>query len=346
MGSWNATCCVSNLHVRSGQDVAVFMLLENKVTKSFCYGNALYDVCPLPFYGKYNDYGGVEDCHGPALPIVLGEIKRQLYEFGQGPNSSHDLVVKRTDFDIDLLFEADHEDRLGIQSSQLFDVDEHDLRELRNESQLTTDQQFELDRLANKIKQVDTFRRVTHVVIHGDIFRDIMNKYYIDSYVGIDKGTIGHSNAYNRVFFKDIVDSIPAYIESCKAEEARISALDKAEQWAERNIPKDEWKNPNLAARWLNGFNNSSEGFGLLRVNDYIREYKNAGQWDELASFAEEALKGMWVNGYMSSVRKLWSKQTGAGSQNDGHDGYNLLIQSMSAVLAAETKKWNDDSED
>lgn len=350
MGSWNGTCAVSNLHVRSGQEVAVFMLLENKGSKSFCYGNALYDVCPLPFYGKYNDYGAVEDCHGPALPIVLGEIKRQLYEFGQGPNSSHDIIVKRSDFDIDLLFEADHEDRLGIQDSYTFDSDEYDLRELRKDSEkdtLTVDQQFELDRLASKLKQVDTFRRVTHVIIHGDIFRDIMEKYYVDIYVGDGKGTVGYNNNYNRIFFKDIADSIPAYIDACKEEEARINAMaDPHEQWAERNIPKDEWKNPNLATKWLNSFRNSNEGYGLLLVDEYIREYKSNGLWDDLESFVKEALTGAWVNGYMSSVRKLWSKQTGAGSQNDEHDGYNILIQSMSDVLAAEKKAWDEENEE
>lgn len=324
------------------------MLLENKRSKSFCYGNALYDVCPLPFYGKYNDYGAVEDCQGPVLPIVVDEIKRQLYEFGQGPNSSHDMVVRRADFDIDLLFEADHEDRLGIQYTPFFDEDDYDLRELRKDGekdQLTPDQQFELDRLANKLKQVDTFRRVTHVIIHGDIFRDIMNKYYIDEYVGDSKGTTGYGNNYNRVFFKDILASIPAYIDACKSEAARINAMtDPHEQWAERNIPKDEWKNPNLAARWLNSFSNSSEGFGLLRVDEYIREYKNDGRWDELTDFVTEALKGAWVNRYMSSIRKLWSKQTGAGSQNDEHDGYNILIQSMTDVLAAEKKAWDDEN--
>ena len=63
MGSWNATCAVSNLHITAGQDVVVFMLLKNNREKTFCYGNALYDVCPVAFYGKYNDYGAVEHCH-------------------------------------------------------------------------------------------------------------------------------------------------------------------------------------------------------------------------------------------------------------------------------------------
>ena len=35
MGSWNGTCAVSNMHIHSGQEVAVFMLLEIKEKKSF-----------------------------------------------------------------------------------------------------------------------------------------------------------------------------------------------------------------------------------------------------------------------------------------------------------------------
>ena len=88
MGSWNHTCAISNLHITAGQDVAVFLLLKKHNTgdSSFCYGNALYDVMPLPFYGKYDDYGGVDECHGFGLPIILEEMKSRLYKFGQGAN--------------------------------------------------------------------------------------------------------------------------------------------------------------------------------------------------------------------------------------------------------------------
>jgi hypothetical protein len=220
MGSWNGTCAVSNLHIRQGQRVAVFMLLENKEKRTFCYGNALYDICPIPFYGKYNDYGAVEECEGFGLNLVVESIRKQLYRFGQGPNEYHDTEVTKENFNIELLFEADSEDRLGIEHHSGWSSDSYDiqrLEDIKEEKGLTGSQMYELDRLANKIKKVDTFRAVTHVQVHGDILDAILEKWYIEDYVGDGKGTIGYGNNYNHIYFKDLVDSIPEYVRRLKA---------------------------------------------------------------------------------------------------------------------------------
>lgn len=342
MGCWNGTCAVSNLHVTAGQEVAVFMLLENKEGKSFCYGNAYYDVCPLPFYGEYNDYGAVENCHGFGLPIVLDAIKDRLYEFGTGPNDCHDIAVNKGNFNIEMLFEADHEDRLGIQDAKSWNSDEYHYRELdrmRLEKDLTPSQVFELDRLANKIKKVDTFRRVTHVIIHGDIFNDIMTRWYIESYVGDGKGNKGRGNNYTHIYFKDIENSIPEYVEEKKKAYEELLATEdpKLRMSLMRYSSRDDWDSPNLAAKWLRSFDSGeSMTFGLIHVREYISEYEEKGDWNGLAAFLKETLTAAWVNSFMSYTRKAWAKPVGMGSQNSEHRGYELLIQSMSDIIAAE----------
>lgn len=354
MGSWNGTCAVSNLHVHAGQKVAVFLLLENKNKRSFCYGNAMYDVCPIPFYGEYNDYGAVENCHGFGLNIVLKELRDRLYEFGQGPNSAHDTPVNKGNFDIDMLFEADHEDRLGIQETSRWNDDEYDQRELekqRLEKGLTESQQFELDRLANKIKQVDTFRRVTHVIIHGDVFDDIMTKWYIEDYVGGGLGTQGYNKNYNHIYFKDIVDSIPEYIAAKKKQIEELTSITDAQSKAlRRMMMRDEWNSPNIATKWLNNFNRgSSMEFGLVPVEELISEYIDAGDWDGLAEFVKETLTGAWVNSFMSYTRKAWAQTSGKGSQNSEELGYRVLVNSMTRILdaeKAEQEEWDLDEEE
>ena len=123
MGCWNGTCAISNLYIEGGQDVVVFRLLKNNETLSFCYTNALYDVSPIPFYGIYDYYGGVESCHGAGLPVVLDAIKERLYKFGTGANQYHDIPVNKENFDIDMLFSANLEDRLGIESMETWSTD-------------------------------------------------------------------------------------------------------------------------------------------------------------------------------------------------------------------------------
>lgn len=354
MGCWNGTCAISNLHVTAGQKVTVFMLAENKESKSFCYGNAMYDVYPIPFYGEYNDYGAVENCHGFGLPILLDAIKERLYEFGTGPNSCHDIAVNKENFDIDMLFTADHEDRLGIQNANRWNSDEYDFKELykkRLENGLTASQEFELDRLANKIKKIDTFRRVTHVIIHGDIFNDIMTKWYIESYVGNGGGDTGYGNNYVHVYFKDIENSIPEYVAAKKkVYEALLAEENPNLKLALlRFSDREDWDNPNLVSKWIRVFDGGeSNAFGPMYVKEYIREYIEKEDWAGMAAFLKEILTAAWVNTFMSYTRKAWSKQVGLGSQNADHIGYEVLIQSMADIIAAEKaehESWETEDE-
>ena len=357
MGCWNGTCAISNLHVTAGQDVVVFLLLENKDKKTFCYSNAMYDLCPVPFYGKYNDYGGVEECHGFGMNIVVEALRSQLYQFGQGPNSCHDIEVNKDNFDINMLFEADHEDRLGIQETQSWSHDSYEHRELeklRLDSGLTDSQQFELDRLANKIKQVDTFRQVTHVIIHGDIFRGIINNWYIEDYVGEGKGTVGYGNSYNHIYFKDAVDSIPEYIarhkaafDSSKSSDPHIASIMRRMNMRGGTF---SYNDANLAGRWMQSFERgSSMTFGLIDVNSHVADYMEKEDWDGLAAFTKEALTAFWINAFMSSTRKTWAQTTGKGSQNQDTLGYEVLISAMSGVIAAEKaeqEEWDREDEE
>lgn len=365
MGCWNHTCAVSNLHVRAGQEVMVFLLLKNHNTddSSFCYGNALFDVMPLPFYGKYDDYGGVEECHGFGLPIILHELKQRLYKFGQGPNEYHDCEVTPENLTIEKLFEADHENRLGIQDPNRWNSDEYDIRELekkRDENGLTESQQYELDRLAAKIKRQDTFRQVTHVVVHGDVAKAIMEKWYIEDYVGDGKGTTGYGNNYNNIYFKDLIGFIPAYVEKKKAQqeerERQLAELEAkgGDPASERalwrimdTVDRDEWNSPNLAARWMNYVDSSgsSNVWGLIPVKEYISDYVEAKDWDGLAAFTKEVLTASWINAFMTHTRKIWVKQTGQGSQNSDPLGYKVLAQATLDILEAERREYGEDED-
>lgn len=357
MGCFNGVCAVSQLHVTYGQEVAVFMLLENKNKKTFCYGNAMYDVCPIPFYGEYNDYGAVENCNGFGLPIVLGAIKSKLYEFGQGPNSSHDTPVNKANFNIGMLFEADHEDRLGIQQSRTWDQDEYDHRELigqrdKSEAGLSLSQQFELDRHASKIKKEDTFRRVTHVIIHGKVFKDILENWFVEYYVGDSKGTTGYENDYATLCFKDIIDSIPEYINTLKKQAEADKAVNSEDpvsahlaKMLRRFGHERKWDDPNLATKWLDQFNSGyeSNSFGLVDVKEKIADYTDAEDWENLTLFVKEALTGIWINSFMGRVNKLWSKQV-SGGQGSEPEGFLFLNKSVKEVLDAEKREYDEEN--
>lgn len=364
MGSWNHTCAISNLHVHAGKDVMVFLLLKNHNTndESFCYNNSLYDVVPLPFYGKYDDYGGVDECHGFGLPIILEHLKDRLYKFGQGPNEYHDCEVTKENLTIEKLFEADHEGRLGIEEPIRWrGGDEYDLRELkkmRDEKGLTDSQQFELDRLAAKMKKEDTFRQVTHVVVHGDVAKAIMEKWYIEDYVGDGKGTTGYGNNYINIYYKDLIGFIPDYVAERRSKkeefEAELAAAgdDAARERAifRKYLMSDhsDWNHPNLAKRWISHFSSSgsSNPWGLINVKECITEFEEKKDWDGLAAFVKEALTAAWINSFMAHTRKIWVKQCGQGSQSSEPLGYQVLAKATLDILEAERREFDEDEFD
>jgi hypothetical protein len=355
MGCWNGTCLASNLHVCANKDVAVFMLLENQEKGSFCYSNALYDVCPVPFYGQYDDYGAVEKCHGFGLNLVVEAIREKLYEFGEGPNSCHDIIVNKKNFDLEKMFEADHEDRLGIHEPHRWSSDEYNYQALekqRLDSGLNESQMFELDRLANKLKQQDDFRRVTHVIIHGDIFRSILEKWYIEEYVG-EGGNAGFDNHYVHIYFKDLVSFIPLYVEKLKEEFEKEKSKNEIMAKAGftffhmRIDSIFDWNDENLAGKWMSYFDKgSSHTWGLINVKEYVLKYMEQEKWDELALFTKEVLTAAWINSFMMYTRKTWSQTCGRGSQSQELTGYRVLSESILEVIENERKEYCEEEED
>lgn len=347
MGCWNDTCAISNLHVGYGADVVVLMLLENRERKEFVYSNALYDVCPIPFYGKYDDYGGVDDCHGYGLNIVVEAIKSRLYEFGQGPNSLHDCVVNKSIFDVSLMFEADQKGRLGIEEAGRFNGDEYDLRALRGmdkKEELTPSQLFELDRLANKLKKVDSFRQVTHVVIRKDVVDGIMENWYYEEYVGKEEGNKGYNNSYKHIYFKDVIASIPEYINRVKVDHEESKSKGKISRLYGRKLFL--YNDSCYAGVYMESFNrDSTMSFGLVYMSELINGLIDNEKWDELAVLAKEALTVYWLNMFMSHSRKLWSKQTTSGGQSSDGLPYEVLSNVILKVLAEERKEYGDDDE-
>lgn len=110
------------------------------------------------FEGEYNDYGAVENCKGTFIPHLLEEIKNQLVEMEQGENQYHDIPVTKQDFNIEKLFDADHEGRLFVKN-----------------------------RYAHLQKDPSTLKsRLTHIVIRKEVFETIKQQHLIESYESVN----------------------------------------------------------------------------------------------------------------------------------------------------------------
>lgn len=165
MGCWNHTCALTNLPIFVGDPVYVFLLEETpSSTESLCYPNTFYSPYPFWFQGDYNDYGAVENCRGPMLNDIVENVKKRLVEFEVGENQYHDIEIKKDKFDIDKLFDADHEDRLFVYPRVKF----------------------------QHMKQ--TTLRLRHVVISHDVMERILDKFKLHIWYP-KKRTIGFEKA-------------------------------------------------------------------------------------------------------------------------------------------------------
>lgn len=116
MGCWNHTCAITKLPIFHTDPVYVFLLVKQEPNNYRTHPTSFWAPIPYYFEGEYNDYGGVENCHGPLLPTVLEQVKTVLVEMDEGDNPYHDIEIRKDKFNIESLFEADHTHRLFLHS--------------------------------------------------------------------------------------------------------------------------------------------------------------------------------------------------------------------------------------
>ncbi len=99
MGSFNLTCCVSNLPIEAGTPVRYLALarsaFDTKGNGHVCYVGGRWQVYGVPLKAWYNDYGSVENVEESFTTAMFFEgLKRGVVEKGVGDNQCHDVAVR------------------------------------------------------------------------------------------------------------------------------------------------------------------------------------------------------------------------------------------------------------
>lgn len=79
MGCWNGTCNISKLPIFHGDDIVVIPLVavSDDLSTSTCYPTDNFVPFAMPIFGKYNDYGGIED----SIITPENDVLIRSYEF-------------------------------------------------------------------------------------------------------------------------------------------------------------------------------------------------------------------------------------------------------------------------
>jgi len=119
MGSWCATCGISRMPIREGQEVKGLLIVKkNDQTGSSCYIDDWWKPIGLPIDIKYADYGNFElvnpdDSNAARL---LEYLKDNAIPMEQGDNKYHDLPVVPSEFTWEKVNDIIHEERLMLKN--------------------------------------------------------------------------------------------------------------------------------------------------------------------------------------------------------------------------------------
>lgn len=309
MGSWYKTCGLSKMHITGG-DVMVFVLEKNMDETDRCYSTSFWSPCLVPFYSKYYDYGHGEDDTGVALPYILAGIKDALVETDVGDNKSHDIAVKRDDFDMELFYEAVHENRL-------FKRNYHGKQQM-----------------------------IEFVMVRKDIADDILANFQREQYVGGGNGDCGWDNNYKMVTFAKILEDLPDFMAKLAEHIAPESELDDTANAALLRMKfmggldtVFEYGDSNLVSKWVRG----SEDYRmsrLIRPSQIVIELMQEGKVKEATEFMIDLLKGMYLNCYMEMTRRNWAPAGHEGSQARETHGYRIMAEATLRAIAREKAEY------
>jgi hypothetical protein len=99
MGSFNATCIVSNLPVEAGTPVRYVLLTRSRFhpdgNDHICYVSGRWQLRGPAIKAKYNDYGSIESIEESfATREMFDALNRDAVEKGVGDNQCHDVQVR------------------------------------------------------------------------------------------------------------------------------------------------------------------------------------------------------------------------------------------------------------
>lgn len=310
MGSWNNTCGLTNLPIHSGEAVYVFPIKERDLSRyrSHCYSTALYQPVIIPFVADYNDYGAGEDCKGVALNLTMEELRRELVELEVGENQYHDIAVKRDAFDVDLFFEAVHENRLFVRGMG------------------------------------ENNRPIFFTMVRKDVADRMWNEWTFDMWKG-SEGVVPEGFESDKYYIKNVTYAklatlLPEFISNVAN---MFKALGTEDKMVARYIRRDLFASEkHVLSNTFRAFENF-EFWDLLNGRECIFNYIEAGEFDKAEEFVRSFMMGVMINSMMESTRRVWLPVMHMGSQSEEHAEYRLLHKLADEVINARESRYEDD---
>ncbi|VAW58914.1 hypothetical protein MNBD_GAMMA08-1547 [hydrothermal vent metagenome] len=309
MGCWNGTCAVTGLPIFHGDPVVVVLLkaANNPESDSFCEPLAYNAPLPLTFEGEYNDYGGVENYHGEALDIILESIRAVLTEREEGENKYHDLEVIRDDFDIEKLFIFDHKGILRIDNDIKLEFDKRDSI------------------------------RLTHIIIHRDVYYSIVESTKISRWNGDDGETIECGLASYRAEYDTYVNDLNALV----TVEGDVDPDDIKAYMNKFKYDMNGEAGDTMVAEVISNRGYTSYHMRRpIKLSKIFKDMVESG--DNIKTVLDNAISFYFFNQFMNRARRSYHVPSGSGSQ-DSETYAQVLAANLTLEMAAKQQKYWDE---
>lgn len=307
MGCWHETCGISNLPIKGGDEVVIFVLTNNYSSIEMIDESvSLYSVLPIPFYGIYNEYGGADNCYGNELNLVMDSLKKSLVEIDEGTNKYHEIDVKRDNFSVDKFFEACAEHRMKVETNCV---------------------EFSVDR----------------VMIRKDVFDHILDNYQFKEWISERHDYMNYKFSDIISDLPEFVRRAKVKIMSEMDDLGCISSSYRYITPFRGLFTKNAILEPemNLADIWMKRMDSYEFTSPIFNPTESSIDLLQNKSEDEVITFLTEYVKCLVIDSFLRETRKMWIPQAGKGSQNDEHAPYRVLISAMNKVLDTEQAKWD-----
>lgn len=222
--------------------------------------------------------------------------------------------MSKSTFDLELMLEAESNDRLAVDLDRAFSQDLLSLLSLKqvDKAEINLLHMAEHTRLVEAVEADNqTVRPISIALIRLDVLNAILNKWHNNwhncrSDFSADPDSEGTT-------FAAIIAEVNQYVDNCKEDPLTAKMPGWLQRERERGID-----------------------YAVVNPNDVLKEYATNQDWDGMKSFAREFAVTNWVSEYMLSIRKLWTRQGGVGRPHQDAHGYVLMADTITQILDAE----------
>lgn len=326
MGCWNQTCAITNLPVTAGEDVVALFLVQQRYHRNNCYANCYWAPIPYFVYGKYDDYGSIEDYSSPTIECILQYIRDNIASKETKTDSVCDVPIKAEDVvDLDYV--------LNIEQQRL-----HVRNNLLNHSSFYND--------------VVEQRRVQLIVIKKSVFDKIMSDYSFETWDSVDGKTRRVMLSYrdvqqrtSRDIFKyrqitheirHIMDDLSIAVKKDPQDDAYILR----QQRKLSSLMLDSRTTMEQSGNFSVFATNVSAMFcPEVRILHNIEQAIIKDDEKMINALAEQISKAYVLCSFVDDGRMVWCPPSGAGSQSDDTTAQVLRCKLTSFAIKEDEKR-------